>query len=71
MFTENYKNIKKFASEIFKHTRPGKSDVEETRLIERCVNPKIQEKYNLPSKISPADYADFLLLLTKNMQGKK
>ena len=33
VFTATYKNIKKFASEIFKHTRSGESDVEEAPRI--------------------------------------
>ena len=62
--------MKKFASGIFKDIRSGKLDVEEDPRIEQCLNPNIQEKYNLTSKTSPADYAYMLLTLTKNMQGK-
>ena len=67
-FTEIYKNMKKFASGISKHTRRGKLDVDKAPCIEVCVNPKIKEKYSLTNK-TPVDYADMLLPLTKNMQG--
>ena len=63
--------MKKFVSEISKRTRSGKPDVEEASHIEVCLNPKIQYKYNLSHKNSPVDYADMLLPLTKNIQGKK
>ena len=62
--------MKKFVSEIFKRTRSGKTDAEEDSHIEGCVNPNIQEKYNLTHKTSSVYYADMLLPLTKNMQGK-
>ena len=62
--------MKKFVSEIFKCTILGKLDAEEASHIEVCVNPNIQEKYKLAPKNSPVDYADMLLPLTKNMQGK-
>ena len=42
--------MKKFVSEIFKHTRTGKPDTEEASHISVCVEPKIQEKYNLTPK---------------------
>ena len=42
--------MKKFMSEIFKGTRSRKLDAEEASNIERCVNPKIWEKYNLAPK---------------------
>ena len=58
--------MKKFLSEIFKLTRSGKPDAEEASHIEGCVNPNIQEKYNLTHKTTPLDYADMLLSLTKN-----
>ena len=71
MFTATYKNVKKFVSEIFKRTRPGKPDMEDISHIEGCVNPNIQEKYKLAPKTSPVNYSDVLLPLTKNIQGKK
>ena len=40
VFISNYKNIKKFMSEIFKHTISGKLDAEKAPQIEVCVNPK-------------------------------
>ena len=40
----NLKNMKKFVSEIFKHTRSGKPDVEEASHNKGHVIPKIQEK---------------------------
>ena len=63
--------MKKFVSKIFKFIKSGKLYVEEASHIEVCVKPNIQEKYNLAPKTSPVDYADILLTLTKNMQGKK
>ena len=42
IFTATYKYIKYFASEIFKHTRSGKPDVDEAPHIEVCVNTNIQ-----------------------------
>ena len=65
MFITIYKNMRKFVSEIFKFNRSGKLDAEEASHIEGCVNPNIQEKYNLTPKTSPVDYADILLTLTK------
>ena len=65
MFTTTYKNMKNFASEILKRTRPGKSDVEESTHIEGCVNPKIQENHNLTPKNSLAYYYDSMLLKNK------
>ena len=50
VFTTTSKNMKKFLSEIFKHNRSGKPDTEEASHIEGCVNPNIQEKYNLTKK---------------------
>ena len=44
LFTTTSKNMKKFISEIFKHTGSGKPDAEEASHIEVCVNPNIQEK---------------------------
>ena len=67
----NLKNMKKFVSEIFKHNRSGKPDVEEASHIKGCVDPIIQYKYNLTTKHSPVDYSNMLLPLTKNMQGEK
>ena len=57
--------MKNFVSEIFKRTRSGKPYAEEASHIERCVNPNIQEKYNLIHKTSSVDYPDMLMLLTK------
>ena len=71
VFTSTYKNMKNFVSEIFKHTRSGKLDVEEASHIEVCVKPNIKQKYDLTTKTSPVEYADMLLPLTKNIQGKK
>ena len=62
--------MKNFLSKIFKCTRPGKPDAEEAPRIEGCVNPKIKENYNLPTKTSAVDYSDMFLPLTKNMLGK-
>ena len=39
--------------------------MEEASHIEGCVNPNIQEKYNLTHKTSSVDYSDMLLPLTK------
>ena len=58
-------------SQIFKSTRPRKSDAGEDPCIKICVNPNIQDKYSLTTKTLPVDYADMLLPQTKNMQGKK
>ena len=58
-------------SEISKRTISGKTDVEEDPCIEGCVNIKIQDKYILTPKNGIVYYADMLLPLTKNMQGKK
>ena len=63
--------MKKFVSKIFKRTRSGKPDVEDTSHIGRCVNPNIQKKYNLNHKTSSVDYADMFTASNKNMQGKK
>ena len=52
-------------SEIFKRTRLGKPDSEEYSHIEECVNPEIQEKYNITPKTSSLYYDDILLSLTK------
>ena len=41
MFTTTYKNIKKFVSKIFKHTRSGKPYTEEAPRIEGCANTHI------------------------------
>ena len=71
VITATYKNMKKFLIEIFKRTRSGKLYSEEASYIEVCVNSKIQEKFNLAPKNSLVDYANMLLPLTKNMQGKK
>ena len=78
MFTATYKNINRFMSEIFKHTRSGKPYFEEALRIEGCMDTNIQDKYNptprtLPvdySKTSPVGYGDMLLTITKKMQGK-
>ena len=51
------------AGQIFKSTRPGKSDAGEYPCIEGCVNPNIQDTYSLTPKTSPVDYADMLLPL--------
>ena len=53
--------MKKFASEIFKHTISDKPYMEETTHIEGCMNPKIQEKYITNTKNSPVYYTDMLL----------
>ena len=58
-------------SQIFKSTRPRKSDAGEDPCIKICVNPNIQDKYSLTPKTSPVDYDDMLLPQTKNMQGKE
>ena len=42
--SQQHKKIKKFASEIFKRTRSGKTDVKEAPHIEGSVNKNIQEK---------------------------
>ena len=68
--TSTYKNVKKCVSKIIKHTRSGKLDEEEATHIEGCVNPNINERYNLTPKNSPVHYADMLLTLTKNMLVK-
>ena len=60
-----------FLSEIFKRTRSGKQDAQKASQIESCVNPNIKEIYKLTPKTSPVSYAEMLLPLTKNMQGKK
>ena len=65
MFTTTYKNMKKFVSEILKHTRWGKPDMEEASHIEGFVNPHIQYKYNHTHKTSPVYYFDMLMPLTK------
>ena len=65
MFKTTSKKMKKFVSEIFKRTRLSKLDVEEASHIEGCVNPDIQDKYNLTHKTSSLDYADMILPLTK------
>ena len=62
--------MKKFASEIFKCTRPGKLDVDEAPHIERCVHPGIQDKYNLTPKTSPIDFSDMLPPITKIIRVK-
>ena len=63
--------MKNFVSEIFKLTRSGKPDAQEASHIEVCVNPNMKEIYKLTPKTSPVSYAEMLLPLTKNMQGKK
>ena len=63
--------MKKFVSEIFKRTRSGKPDAEEASHIEGCMNPKIQDKYDLIPKTSLVYCDDVLLSLPKNVQGKK
>ena len=70
MFTAPYKDMKNLVSEIFKITRSGRQDVGEASHIEGCVNPKIQENYNLNPKTSPVDYSDMLMPLTKNIRCK-
>ena len=57
--------MKNVLNEIFKRTRSGKPNMEEALHIEGCVNPKIQENYNLTPKTSPVNYADMLLILKK------
>ena len=57
--------MRKFVIKTFKLTGPGKPDVGEASHIEGCVNPNIQEKYNLTHKNSSVYYADMLLPLTK------
>ena len=66
VFASTYKNMKKFMNEIFKHNRLEIPDAEEASHIEGCVNPMIQDKYNLTHKNSSVDYSDMLLPLTKN-----
>ena len=63
--------MKKFVSEIYKRTISVKPDVEEASHIEVCLNPKIQDKYNLTPKTSPLDYSGILMPLAKHIQGKK
>ena len=58
--------MKNFVSEILKLTRSGKPDAEEASKIEGCVNPNIQDKYNLTPKKSPVDYADMSIPLKKH-----
>ena len=70
MFTTTSKNMKKFVSEVFKHTRSVKPDAEEASHIERCVKPSIQDKNNLTHKTSSVDYADMLLPLPKIFRVK-
>ena len=65
VFKTTSKNMKKFVSEIFKRTTLGKLYTEESSHIEGCVNPNIQDKYNLTHKDSSVDYADMLLTLKK------
>ena len=67
----NLQNMKKLSSEMLKSTRPGKPDSEDASHIEGCVNPKIQEKYNITTKTSPVYYSYMLLHVTKNKEGKK
>ena len=43
-FTVTHKNMKKFASEILKHTRSRKSDAEEAPNTEGCMKPNIKYK---------------------------
>ena len=50
VFTTTSKNMKKFVSKILENNRSGKPDTEEASHIEGCVNPNIQEKYNLTKK---------------------
>ena len=50
VFTETYKNIKKFVSGILKRTRSVKPDTEEASHIARFSNPNIKKKYNLTPK---------------------
>ena len=71
MFAETYKSMNKFLSKILKRTRSEKLDAGEDSHIEVCVNPKIQDKYNLTPKTSPVDYYDMLLPLTKTIQSEK
>ena len=70
MFTETYKNIKNFASEIFKRNISGKLDVEEATHIEGYVDTKIKDGYNLTHPKSPVYYTDILLPIKKYTQGK-
>ena len=70
MLTATYKNIKMFAIEISKYIRSGNPYMEEAPSIEGFVNTNIQEKYNLTPKNVPGDYADILLPITNNIQGK-
>ena len=65
VFTATYKTMKKFVSEIFKCTRSGKLDSEEDSLIEGCIKPEIQEKYNITTKNGPVDHSYMVLLLKK------
>ena len=62
--------MKKFVSEIFKRKKSGKLEAEEASHIEICVNPNIQEKYNLTHKTSSVYYSDMLLPL-KNIRRVK
>ena len=65
MFTTTSKNMNMFVSKIFKRTRSGKPYSGEASHIEGCMNPNIQEKYNLTHKTSSVDYSDMLPPLTK------
>ena len=60
-----------FLSEISKRTRSGKPELDKTPLIEGCENIRIKYKYNLVPKNLPVYYADILLPITKNVQGKQ
>ena len=51
--TATYKKTNKYESGIFKHTRSGKLDVEETPHIGGRAKPNIQDKYNPFPKTLP------------------
>ena len=67
----NLQKSKNFVSEILKHTRSRKPGVEEAPRIKGFQNKNIQDTYNLTPKTLPVYYADVLLTIAKNMQGKK
>ena len=70
MSTATYKNINKFAVEILKLTRPGKTYVEEALRIEIFMNKNIKDNYNLKPKTSLVDYANMLLPTEKKCRVK-
>ena len=57
--------MKKFVSEAFKCAISGKPYADEASHAEGCVNPNIQENYNLTNKNISVDYPDMLLPIAK------